>query len=97
MDLRYQEPPIDGRAMVRAVQPIAEPQWGASAAEHDEYVLLSFTRLFSTITVVRAIVPVFGLMSLLVILDAVDALTGGRIRHGVLRQLGREKRREKKG
>lgn len=82
VDLVYQEPPIDVHAIFRAALPITPPSWDAPAAEHREYLLLDFTREWFTITAVRTLVPVFGLFSSLVLLNA--AYVSVRARYGGL-------------
>ncbi len=65
VDIRYQDPPIDlhqiGKAALRAMDLTA---WGD---REEDAVWYYFTRFWVAITITRATVPVFGLMSLLVI------------------------------
>ncbi len=77
LDFRYQEPPIDRHAIVEAMLPAAEPKWSSDWAHWEDYWRRTSTRDLIVLTLVRAMVPVFGLLSLLVI---------GSATHSVVRQ-----------
>lgn len=70
IDLPYQEPPIDGHAVVNAILPILEPTWSSGSVHRVGHPQLAFTTRLVGLTVVRSVVPVFGLLSLFVIVSA---------------------------
>ena len=81
VDIRYQDPPIDlhqiGKAALRAMDVTA---WG----DREEDAVWYFTRFWVAITITRATVPVFGLMSLLVIASSTYSVI--RQYRGLLRE-----------
>lgn len=74
LDLRYQEPPVDRHAVVKAFLPAAKPNWGSSSAEWEEYSRNAFTMYLIGRTALRAAVLVFGLLSFLALGSAAYTL-----------------------
>jgi hypothetical protein len=70
IDFRYQDPDIGSSQILKAVLPLVQPAELTDWVAQGEYSHRLFARCFVGLTVIRTVVPIFGLLSLLVLTHA---------------------------